>query len=80
MNPMICQPVEIDDDKYPKDKRSKPIEWPKVLEVPRSIEFDLDGKFTGSERGRSNDDLIAEERSLNLSAELLELHKKIWPH
>ena len=40
---MICEPVDIDDERMSKDK-DESINWPEIKVRPHEIDFDIDGK------------------------------------
>ena len=75
--PMTCQPAEVEsDDRRDSVNHGTNMEWPTVQEVgPKQVEFDIDGKSTGSMKIMHNSNLERDEM-MNTSAQFLEVHQK----
>ena len=73
-DPMICEPVDIDDEGMSVDK-NEGIDWPKNKERPHEIDFDIDGKSEGAAQIKEVKDRDT-ERTQNTTAELLEMHQR----
>ena len=76
-DPVICQPAEIEDKDHQGEYKYNLTEWASSKDPKSNKIFDLDNKTISSKRLVSTDDRISnEDKLLNTSAELLELHQK----
>ena len=74
-NPVICKPVDIEDEETMSNDRNEDIKWPERKDRPFEVIFDIDGKSEGAAQIRGVDDRET-ERTLYTTAELLEIHQK----